>query len=58
MDWLKEEQQKANYTLDSVELERARIVAIIEAKYKQKEIDKHTAISNNKTNNVITNKRK
>ena len=49
MDWLKEEQQRVNYTLDSVELERARIVAIIEAKYKQKEIDKHTAISNNKT---------
>jgi len=39
MDWSKEEQQKANYTLDSVELERAKIVAIIEAKYKQKLID-------------------
>jgi hypothetical protein len=39
MDWSKEEQQKANYTLDSVELERAKIVAIIEAKYKQKAID-------------------
>jgi hypothetical protein len=39
MDWLKEGQQKANYTLDSVELERAKIVAIIKAKYKQKEID-------------------
>jgi|GEM_PF-6023257 len=58
MDWLKEGQQKANYTLDSVDIERAKIVAIIEAKYKQKEIDKRTAISNNKTNNVITNKRK
>ena len=58
MDWSKEEQQKANYTLDSVELERARLVAIIEAKYKQKEIDKRTSISNNKTNKVITNKRK
>ena len=46
-----------NYTLDSVELERARIVAIIEAKYKQKEIDKHTAQSNNKTNNVITKRK-
>jgi hypothetical protein len=57
MDWSKEEQQKANYTLDSVELERARIVAIIEAKYKQKEIDKRTAISNNKTNNVITKRK-
>jgi hypothetical protein len=57
MDWLKEEQQKANYTLDSVELERARLVAIIEAKYKQKEIDKRTAISNNKTNNVITKRK-
>jgi hypothetical protein len=57
MDWSKEEQQKANYTLDSVELERARIVAIIEAKYKQKEIDKHTAISNNKTRNVITKRK-
>ena len=49
MDWLKEGQQKANYTLDSVDIERARLVAIIEAKYKQKEIDKRTAISNNKT---------
>jgi hypothetical protein len=39
MDWLKEEQQKANYTLDSVDIERARIVAIIEEKYKQKVID-------------------
>ena len=39
MDWLKEEQQKANYTLDSVDIERAKIVAIIEAKYKQKAID-------------------
>jgi len=58
MDWLKEGQQKANYTLDSVDIERAKIVAIIEQKYKQKEIDKRTAISNNKTNNVITNKRK
>jgi hypothetical protein len=57
MDWLKEEQQKANYTLDSVDIERARIVAIIEAKYKQKEIDKRTAISNNKTNNVITKRK-
>ena len=35
--------------MDSVELERARIVAIIEAKYKQKEIDKHTAQTNKKT---------
>jgi predicted protein tyrosine phosphatase len=43
--------------LDSVEIERARIVAIIEAKYKQKLIDKHTAISNNKTNNVITKRK-
>jgi hypothetical protein len=34
--------------MDSVEIERARIVAIIEAKYKQKEIDKQTAQSNNK----------
>jgi hypothetical protein len=49
MDWLKEEQQKANYTLDSVELERAKIVAIIKAKYKQKEIDKRTAKTNKKT---------
>jgi hypothetical protein len=49
MDWLKEEQQKANYTLDSVDKERARIVAIIKAKYKQKEIDKHTAQTNKKT---------
>ena len=57
MDWLKEEQQKANYTLDSVELERAKIVAIIEAKYRQKEIDKRTAISNNKTRNVITKRK-
>jgi hypothetical protein len=57
MDWLKEEQQKANYTLDSVDIERAKIVAIIEAKYKQKEIDKRTAISNNKTNNVITKRK-
>jgi hypothetical protein len=57
MDWLKEEQQKANYTLDSVDIERARIVAIIEAKYKQKEIDKRTAISNNKTNKVITKRK-
>jgi hypothetical protein len=48
MGWLKEEQQKANYTLDSVDIERARIVAIIKAKYKQKEIDKRTSISNNK----------
>jgi hypothetical protein len=39
MDWAKEEQQKANYTLDSVDKERARIVAEIEAKYKQKAID-------------------
>ena len=44
--------------MDSVEIERARIVAIIEAKYKQKLIDKQTAISNNKTNKVITSKRK
>jgi hypothetical protein len=44
--------------MDSVDKERARLVAIIEAKYRQKEIDKRTAISNNKTNNVITNKRK
>jgi hypothetical protein len=57
MDWLKEGQQKANYTLDSVEIERAKIVAIIEAKYKQKEIDKHTTKSNNKTNNVITKRK-
>jgi len=49
MDWLKEGQQKANYTLDSVDIERARIVAIIEAKYKQKLIDKHTAETNKKT---------
>ena len=49
MDWSKEEQQKANYTLDSVELERARIVAIIEVTHKQKEIDKRTAQTNNKT---------
>lgn len=49
MDWLKEEQQKANYTLDSVELESAKIVAIIEAKYRQKLIDKRTTQSNNKT---------
>jgi len=49
MDWLKEGQQKANYTLDSVELERAKIVAIIEQKYKQKEIDKRTAETNKKT---------
>ena len=48
MDWSKEEQQKANYTLDSVELERARIVDIIEAKYKQKLIDKRTSQTNNK----------
>jgi hypothetical protein len=57
MDWLKEEQQRVNYTLDSVDIERARIVAIIEAKYKQKEIDKHTAQSNNKTRNVITKRK-
>ena len=57
MDWLKEGQQKANYTLDSADKERAKIVAIIEAKYKQKEIDKRTAISNNKTNNVITKRK-
>ena len=57
MDWLKEGQQKANYTLDSVDIERARIVAIIEAKYKQKLIDKRTAISNNKTRNVITKRK-
>ena len=57
MDWLKEEQQKANYTLDSVDIERARIVAIIIAKYKQKLIDKRTTISNNKTNNVITKRK-
>jgi hypothetical protein len=43
--------------VDSVDKERARIVAIIEAKYKQKLIDKHTAISNNKTNNVITKRK-
>jgi len=49
MDWSKEGQQKANYTLDSVELERAKIVAIIEAKYKQKAIDKRTAETNKKT---------
>lgn len=49
MDWLKEEQQKANYTLDSVDIERARIVAIIEAKYKQKLIDKRTTETNKKT---------
>ena len=35
--------------MDSVDIERARIVAIIIAKYKQKEIDKRTSISNNKT---------
>lgn len=44
--------------MDSVDIERARIVAIIIEKYKQKEIDKRTAISNNKTRNVITSKRK
>jgi len=44
-------------TLDSVELERAKIVAIIKAKYKQKEIDKRTSISNNKTNKVITKRK-
>jgi hypothetical protein len=49
MDWLKEEQQKANYTLDSVDIERAKIVAIIEDKYKQKAIDKRTAETNKKT---------
>ena len=49
MDWLKEGQQKANYTLVSVDIERARIVAIIEEKYKQKEIDKHTTETNKKT---------
>jgi len=57
MDWSKEGQQKANYTLDSVELERAKIVAIIEAKYKQKEIDKRTAETNKKTNKVITKRK-
>jgi hypothetical protein len=35
--------------MDSVDIERARLVAIIEAKYKQKEIDKHTAQTNKKT---------
>jgi len=35
--------------MDLVELERARIVAIIIEKYKQKEIDKRTSITNNKT---------
>ena len=35
--------------MDSVDKERAKIVAIIEAKYKQKEIDKHTTQTNNKT---------
>ena len=35
---------------DSVDKERAKIVAIIEAKYKQKEIDKRTAQTNKKTN--------
>jgi len=35
--------------MDSVELERARIVAIIIEKYKQKEIDKRTTQTNNKT---------
>ena len=35
--------------MDSVDKERARLVAIIEAKYKQKEIDKRTSITNNKT---------
>jgi hypothetical protein len=44
-------------SIDSVDKERARLVAIIEAKYKQKEIDKHTAQSNNKTNNVITKRK-
>jgi hypothetical protein len=48
MDWLKEGQQRVNYTLDSVDIEIAKIVAIIEAKYKQKEIDKRTAKTNNK----------
>lgn len=43
--------------MDSVEIERARIVAIIEAKYKQKEIDKRTTQSNNKTNKVITKRK-
>jgi hypothetical protein len=48
MDWSKEGQQKANYILDSVDKERARLVSIIEAKYKQKEIDKRTSQTNNK----------
>jgi hypothetical protein len=43
--------------LDSVDIERAKIVAIIKAKYIQKELDKHTAQSNNKTNNVITKRK-
>ena len=43
--------------MDSVDIERARIVAIIEAKYKQKLIDKQTAQSNNKTNKVITKRK-
>lgn len=54
MDLQKEDKPKSNYTLDSVDIERAKIVAIIEAKYKQKLIDKHTTQSNNKTRNVIT----
>ena len=36
-------------SMDSVDKERARLVAIIEAKYKQKEKDKRTTQSNNKT---------
>ena len=44
--------------MDSVDVERARLVAIIVAKYKQKEIDKITAKSNNKTKKVITTKPK
>ena len=35
--------------MDSVDIECARIVAIIIAKYKQKEIDKRTSQTNNKT---------
>ena len=35
--------------MDSVDKERARLVAIIIAKYKQKEIDKRTSQTNNKT---------
>ena len=48
MDLLKEGLQKVNYTLDSVEIERAKNVQIIKDKYAKIEADKKQLINDKK----------